>query len=261
MPSSRTSVMNKKRGGFAARAALLGGCAALACLLVSCEDDGPAGGFTVTTSEAIEDPIFGTGLTINSPVSGIQVVGYYIRSIPGGTPEGYVLNFSKYSAGGSLFVTAGKNPAWWQLGESNGPCMKQSVNAAIVQPQRSANLVCTETALSPLSVAPTAINGANSQKLTVTVAKALDLSHGAPNLTIATAEGVVYYDQVPDHYNSSTLTVDAGNLSPLYNDIYYVVVSVPLPNGTLGAPAYGTLSVYGNPYGSSCGLPPPEKCD
>jgi hypothetical protein len=38
---------------------------------VACEDDGPSGGFTVTTSEGITDPIFDSGLTINSPVSGI----------------------------------------------------------------------------------------------------------------------------------------------------------------------------------------------
>ena len=50
----------------------------------SCQDSSPAGGFTVTTNEAIQDPVF--GFTINSPVSGIQVIGNYISSIAGGTP-------------------------------------------------------------------------------------------------------------------------------------------------------------------------------
>lgn len=229
---------------------------------VACEDDGPSGGFTVTTSEGITDPIFDSGLTINSPVSGIQVIGSYIRMIAGGTPEGNVLNFQQYSTGGSLFVTGGKNPAWWNLAESNGPCGGQSVNAAIVQPQRVANLVCTEASLSPLNVSPQSFNGSYSPHFTVTTTSPLNLTYGPPHLTVASAEGVVYYDQTPDSYTSNTLTVNPGNLSPLYNDIYYVIVSVPLPGGTLGGSAYSTVSIYGNPYGSSsCGLPPPNLCN
>lgn len=143
----------------------------------ACEDTSPAGGFTVTTSEAIEDPIF--GIPITAPVSAIQVIGDYIMAIVGGTPEGYVLNFTQYSTGGSLFVTAGKNPASWNLAESNGPCGGQSVNSAVVQPQRTANLVCLESSLSSSVVSPTTFNGLRPPQIVVTTQPLMSFTYGS----------------------------------------------------------------------------------
>jgi hypothetical protein len=208
------------------------------------------------------DPIFDTGAVINSPVSGIQVIGDYIQLIAGGVPEGYVLNFTKYSAGGSLFVTAGKNPAWWSLAESNGPCSGQSVNAAILQPARLAHLVCVETSLNSSSVSPQSFKGNFSPQVTIMTNTLMDFTYGPPNLTISSATGDIYYDQTPDWYNNNTLIVNPGNIPTLYDDVYYVIVGVRLPDGSLGSIGSTTVSTYGNPYGSDdCGLPPPEYCN
>jgi hypothetical protein len=216
-------------------------------IICACEDNGPSGGFTVTTSEGITDPVF--GITINSPVSGIQVIGNYIRLIKNaGTPEGYVLNFTQYSTAGSLFVTAWKNPAWWNLAESNGPCGGQSVNAAIIQPQRVANLVCVESSLSSAKVNPESFDGANSPQIQLTTQTPMSFTYGPPRLTISSGAGVVFYDQTPNAYTSTTLTVYSGSVPALYDDTYYIMAGQKLEDGSMGLAGYTTISTFGNPY-------------
>lgn len=75
----------------------------------------------------------------------------------------------------------------------------------------------------------------------------------------------MFYDQTPNSYTSSSLTVNAGSLPPLNDDMYYVIASEHLADGSMGSAGVTTVSVFDNPYqtpgGHGCTKSPCTQSD
>jgi len=177
------------------------------------------------------------GRPITFGFNGIQVVGQHVRDRPDlGVVKGTGTNFGFTTDGAFTTIRNGRAAADWRLGEANGPCGGQSVEAPIKQKQ-TVPLTCNQLnrVIFPFQAAPDEIN-LQSPPATVSITgTGMDTTYGMPvidyydpngNLVARTSANQVSWD-------GTWLTTSTPDLSQAGTGSFLLFVNNVNADGTV----------------------------
>lgn len=198
------------------------------------------------------------GLPVTAPMTNVNVAGQWERDAMNLGPIGGRNTFFQGNSGlGKLLVPDARTPAFWKLGEFNGPCANQSFDIGIRQ-NDGVFMNCDTTKPGPhlgvsFEAIPSGVDITNPPATLTITGQDMDTTYGMPMVEYYDVNGNLFAQTQASYVapDGTSLTVSAPDFSSSPTGQYLVVVSNVDPNGNLVMIGSTSIDVF------TPGPPPP----